>query len=784
MAISISPATANIGCGGTINFTVSGDPGPYSANPIITAHGQVLPVGPSTFTFFSLASNGNGTDVITVTDQITGATATFTVTVVGCSAVVPLAITRTGATGNLQCGDQTVLTAVGGSGSYQWDTIDLLFLCTAVISGSGNNTLTINTANPSAIANRPLVVTLRDSENHLIQTTIIYSCQQDNPVLFSSSNPHTCGTINTVNRIGGNAPFTFTHSATGSVVYTAVANAFTLDLYGLGGTGTVTVVITDADGDTDDLTIEVDCTPTQLQADFDDSVDLNCGTTGQINVTGGSPGYTYATLGCVTGVSVDSAGLVSIAAGTPAGSCTIVVTDGAGATANVPVTWVCIPIPPLTLADESVEALCGTDVVAGVSGGTLPYTVAVTPPAAGVVTMQPSGLSAKFVIADNFSGVATVTFTDSSLPAQFVGQAVDVTCAPSPMKVTPSSPKVNCGDPVSISVTGGIAPYVWTSNCGLNVLVAPTTGASVTATTQPGFSGNCQLTVTDSTGQAFDVSITVLCSNEKPRIVGGASILVCNQTQSFSVTGGTAPYTWTSTCLTLLTLTPSGATASVVAGNTSGTCTIKVKDARNNEDTIDVSVICQPAGLASPFYCVPCNLSQQITVSGGAAPYTYSMNTSDCGGKCPPGSVVNGTGRFEAGTEYGACFVKVVDANGKVIYVPVTVICPPTINLPSLFPDILVAPSLNASPKFSLISCGQTSQIIVTGGIEPYSYRVTSPNDLWGNPIGSVSSTGLFSASSDVTGSVFVEITDFSGRKSVLLFVISCAAPCTSCVDC
>ncbi|MDB5250699.1 MAG: Fibronectin type domain protein, partial [Segetibacter sp.] len=116
-----------------------------------------------------------------------------------------------------------------------------------------------------------------------------------------------------------------------------------------------------------------------------------------------------------------------------------------------------------------------------------------------------------------------------------------------------------------------------------------------------------------------------------------------------SVTGGTAPYTYS--------WSPSGGTGATATGLSAGTHTVTVTDANGCTATKDFTIT-QPSALATTgtqtdVSCFGGNTgSATASVTGGAAPYTYSWSPS------------GGTGATAIGLSAGTYTVSVTDANG------------------------------------------------------------------------------------------------------------------------
>jgi len=162
-----------------------------------------------------------------------------------------------------------------------------------------------------------------------------------------------------------------------------------------------------------------------------------------------------------------------------------------------------------------------------------------------------------------------------------------------------------------------------------------------------------------------------------------------------------------------------------------------------------------PATLTNPAVAAP--YSQQLSTSGGTAPYTYSI----AGGGLPPGLSLSSSGLI-SGTPTGAdtysFTVHVQDSAGT----PVT--------LDKNYSVVIPAPNLDLSPDSppsGAINLPYSQQFTVSGGTAPYNYSVEAGLGIL--PPGlTLSSSGLLSGTPTATGSYtfslkYGDSTTFSG---------------------
>ena len=318
-------------------------------------------------------------------------------------------------------------------------------------------------------------------------------------------------------------------------------------------------------------------------------------------------------------------------------------------------TFSCSPTTGPTQVGVAYSATCT------VSGGTTPYTWSVgsgaLPP--GVTLSAATGASIKVSGTPTSAGAYaySVKVTDSTTPTvQTASQAYSGTVVPAPLTLgcSPTSGPTQVGVAYSATctVSGGTAPYNWSVGSGAlpaGVLFSATTGASINVSGTPTVFGGYAYSVkvadsatptAQTASQAYSGTIvpaplTFGCSpTSGPTQVGVAYSATC------TVSGGTAPYTWSVGSGAL----PAGISLSASSGasiTVSGTPTtagvysylVKVTDSTTPSaqtasqaygGTVQPGVLifsCSPSGPTQ----VGVAYSATCTVSGGTTPYTWSV---------------------------------------------------------------------------------------------------------------------------------------------------------------
>lgn len=200
----------------------------------------------------------------------------------------------------------------------------------------------------------------------------------------------------------------------------------------------------------------------------------------------------------------------------------------------------------------------------------------------------------------------------------------------------------------TVDVTGGTAPYTYSWS--------PSGGTAATAS---GLSaGNYTVTVTDAASATTTLSFTITQPSALSKTSSQTNVSCnggSNGSASVSVTGGTAPYTYS--------WSPSGGTATTATGLSAGTYTVSITDA-NGCTTAQNFILTQPSVISSSGSQtnIVCNGtssgSAAVSVSGGTAPYSYSWQNNTAGTTLPQ------TTASVSSLSAGSYTVTITDANG------------------------------------------------------------------------------------------------------------------------
>lgn len=443
--------------------------------------------------------------------------------------------------------------------------------------------------------------------------------------------------------------------------------------------GTYSVTVTPSQGPGCAYALQITVTFVSLNAPLSTSNDVSCfgGSNGSasVNVSGGSPIYTYAWS--------PSGGNAATANNLAAGNYVVTVTDANGCTTTTPVT---INQPVAALSNTVASTVAGCTVAngtasAGASGGTPNYTYAWSPSGGNAATA--SNLA---------SGSYVVTVTDSKGCTTTSNITVGVSANPT---ATASATQSTCGNANGTATANGAGgtpgySYLWSNG-------------QITQTATGLVAGNYIVTVTDANGCTGSTVIAVTSATGPTLAASVLTNVSCNGGNNGSATatptGGTPGFTY---------VWSNGQSTQTATGLAAGTHTVTVTDA-NNCQFVTTTTVTEPTALATTV--TPINAlcsggnsgSATANPSGGTPGYTYVWDNGQLT-------------QTATGLASGTYTVTVTDANGC------TVVNTVTINQPVLL-------SSTVSQTNVLCNGGNSGSASVTpaGGTPNYSYA-WSPN--------------------------------------------------------
>ncbi|UGQ35176.1 putative Ig domain-containing protein [Janthinobacterium sp. PLB04] len=488
-----------------------------------------------------------------------------------------------------------------------------------------------------------------------------------------------------------------------------------------------------------------------------------------LNLSGGAAASVAVATGAAHGTATANGTSISYTptagyAGPDSFTYTATNTSGTSASASVAVVvgTPIVTLTPASLANPTAEAAYTATLTA--AGGTAPYTFSVssgTLPVGLSLNAATGVLSGTTNVAGSVSITIKVTDSSTGTGAPFsASNSYTLSVAAPVISVTPGTlPAATVATAYSqqLSAAGGVAPYAYTVSSG-NLPAGLTLNGSGLLSGTPTAAGNFTVSVRAAdahqfTGtQSYSLNVSSANISLTPAALPNATAEAA-YTATLAATGGTAPYTYSVTSGTL----PVGLSLNAATGVLSGTTnvagsfpvSIKVADsstgagapfsASNSYTLIVVAPVISvtPGSLAAPK--VATAYSQQLTASGGVAPYAYTVSA----GSLPAGLTLSSSGLLSGTPTAGGSFTATVQAadahqfTGTQSYT--LVVSSATV---SLTPATLPNPTAEAV---------YTTTLTAAGGTAPYTFSVSSGTLPAGLSLNAA--TGVLSGTTNVTGS-------------------------------
>ncbi|MEO0043015.1 MAG: hypothetical protein RL329_2463 [Bacteroidota bacterium] len=664
------------------------------ANGAIT----VAPTGGNTpFTYSWTGPNGFTATTAALTGLQAGNYAVTVKDAQNCTVSNSAAITVTDAASSLAIGQPTITAASCGQSNGAINGIVVTGGAGAVTySWTGANNFTSTQLNISNLAAGNYILTARDANNCSVLQNITVNTQ-NSTLSITPTIVHTrCGLPN------GDIAIVVT-GATGATTnrWTGPNNFASTDAHLMGMlAGAYQLTVTDASGCTASISATVNASTT-ISIPTPTTTAATCGqsngtiTLGAITGSTGGP-YTFAWSNNAT-----TQNLTNLAGGTY----TVMVRDG-----------VCEKSASATVGSVNSTLVIGAPSVIFTQCGGLNGAINVT------VTGGTGALTYAWTGTNNFTantlnvsnlgaGTYSLLVTDATSCTATLNSVI-VLDNPTTLTIgTPATTTADCGvsnGAINLTVSGGSAPYTYAWQ-GPNSFAATTQNLTGLAT------GAYFVTLTDNAGCTKTASATIVSGNstltiDNPSIInvrcngGSDGIIMVNPI------GGFTPYTYSWTGPNAFR-----ATTKDVFGLLPGSYTVVVTDSRGCTYTSMALNIVQPAATlggrttVNPVLCRGESTGGvYLEVFGGTPPYTYLWSGGDRNINIPNASA-------------GTYSVTITDFNSCTFTPPVATVIEPAEAL-----------TLGA-PNVSQITCfGETNgsiSINVTGGILPYQYAWTGPNN-------------------------------------------------------
>lgn len=561
------------------------------------------------------------------------------------------------------------------------------------------------------------------------------------------------GTVNYT--VGGGTPIYNARSSNPSVTTASISgNGTILTVKGL-ISGVSQVSISDAVGASVTISVTVDTggTTTALFTTAPSAVTINPGSVGTYNVGGGTGPYTASSSKpSVATAGISSSGTsLSIIAST-VGTAQISVFDSTGASVIIAVTVGSGTATALfTSAPSAVTLAVGLTASFTIGGGTPAYAVSSSNSAVAKVAINGS----TFIISGIAAGTAQVAVLDSTGTSVTINVTVGSGGTTTALYTTAASAvTIGVGAVTTYDIGGGTAPYRATSS---NTTVAAA-GVSGTSLSINGVgAGAAQVLVFDATGASVTIAVTVGSGGATTTLfttAPSAITIAIGGTESYVISGGTAPYAASSSNSSVTTAGVTG-TALSINGVSAGAAEVVVFDAVGASVTIAVTV--GAGGTTTALYTtaastvtIAMGVTETYAVGGGTAPYVVASSNTGVATVA-----ISGTALTITGVAGGAAQISVFDTTGVSVKIDVTV------------PQVATTP-VSVLPDGATGNVGDVVTFLVSGGSAPYT--VTSNN----LTIATVSAVvgGSFSATLLNAGSTTVTIVDSLGQTKVFTLTV------------
>jgi hypothetical protein len=281
------------------------------------------------------------------------------------------------------------------------------------------------------------------------------------------------------------------------------------------------------------------------------------------------------------------------------------------------------------------------------SGGIAPYRWSATGSLPPGLTVNPAGIISGI---PTTAGTFSFTVQVADLTNQTASTSLTITVGAPPLSISNTSPLPNglVGQAYNQVFTAveGTPPYRWSVGQGLPAgLGMDAASGALTGTPTASGTFTFQVQVTDSkqvsATRSFSLTITTppLTITTAAPLFGGT--VGVQYAQSFSASGGAAPYNWT-----ILSGDTGGLTLDPASGTLQGTprtagtfaFVVQVRDSAGSRVSRSFSIAVSPptltilTGSTLPGGSTGVNYAQTFAVIGGAAPYTWSLTSGSVPG--------------------------------------------------------------------------------------------------------------------------------------------------------
>lgn len=551
--------------------------------------------------------------------------------------------------------------------------------------------------------------------------------------------------------IGGGIPG---YSATSSSGAASVSvNGKTLIISGANG-GRSTVTITDAAGAKVFINVTVG-TNADLFITAPEKLTLGIGNSSSIFFAGGGSGSYIVSSGNMQVATVTQTDNQFYFRGVSTGVATMVIADSSGGRKTVEVT-VGSGVSLYSTAPAAVTVSVGaSSAVYSIGGGSQVYSVSSSDQSVATVGQTSKN---EFVITGKTGGKAVVTIKDTQ--GALVKIDIVVGTNDALFSTAASDISIAVGGTASYKVGGGTTLYSVGSS---DESIAKATIVGNDLTILGLAPGKATIIVKDSTNGSLTITANVGSTTVIPLFTtsGADIVLLPNTTPTFTIGGGRAPYSASSTNKSVVDPSVAGTTLSI-KGVAAGSAKVLVTDAVGAQVTINATIA---ASVVTPLFTTsPSAVTiatgvtpPAYTIGGGTAPYT--VTSSNISVVAP---ALAGTSFTLPGGTPGTAQVVVRDAVGASVNVDVTVTAAASTPL-----DIL--------PGDSTAAVGDTLTFRVTGGTAPFTLTNNNSSIASVTPATVNTTNGTFTAKLLNVGATVLSVTDAQSQVKKITLTATAA---------
>ena len=726
-----APAAVTIEVGRAAEYSISGGRAPYTVS---SSDLNAVSTGMQGTSAFIISGVKGGSGTVTVKDSA-GAAVAISVTVGSSSALFTTAPGQL----TLAVGATETYSIGGGAGPFTVASAN-----GSIVNAKLNAAGTGFTLNGQQSGSTTVLVS--DAKGATV--SIAVNVGQGSVALYTSAASPVVialGTTPVYALGGGTGPYMATSSNDAVARATVTGNA--LSISGVAA-GSATVQVTDSVGGKVSIGLTVgNADVVALYTTSPATLTLAKGTPRSFAIGGGVGPYAASSSNnavvsaSVTGASVSLEGL-------SVGTASVSVFDSQGRSTSIALT-VIAAVPLAVTAPETLSLVPGASGAYQVSGGVSPYQATSTNSAVATVALSDS----TFTITAVLPGQAQIAVRDASGAQRTI--ALTVAPTQSLFVSAPAGVSMSSGTSATYTVGGGTPGYSVSSS---NTAVVTASLSGTTLTLNALSTGTATVVVRDAAGATQSVTVTAAPAVALFTTAPAAITVAPSSTQSYTVGGGVAPYTVTSSNTAVVTALVAGSTVSVT-GVGSGTATLSIRDSLGVAVPVAVTVsssAAQALTVAPTAVAGSVGDSLSIAMFGGDAPYSV----------VPTNPLVAAVASQTANRfvlnllRSGATNVVVADARGQVQVVAVTVA------------PADVQPLALSVPSPLTLAVGAARTVLISGGLTPYTVGVGNEAVVQTTLVGNV-----LTLTPLANGTAVIQVNDAAGRSVPLTATVGSSVP-------